>query len=116
MDPAGRAQDVRDPPGATTGRVLAGRGKCHGGYGERAPRRKHSVTLTTPRPQEKSDDALDKTLTTMSKLLLLKMSSPELWSETKFLGTLFIKTDRGFRVKSLGKLYDSLLISTGLQI
>ena len=54
------------------------------------------------------DEALDRTLAAIAKLLLLKTSSPELGSETKVLGKLLIKTERGFRVKPLGKLFDSL--------
>ena len=40
------------------------------------------------------DEALDRTLTAMSKILLLKTSCPQLGSETKFLGSLLIKTER----------------------
>ena len=36
-------------------------------------------------------------------------------SETKFLGKLLIKTERGFRVKPLAKLFDSLLSSAGMR-
>ena len=54
------------------------------------------------------DEALD-------KILLLKTSCPQLGSETKFLGRLLIKTERGFLVKPLAKLFDSLLSCAGLE-
>ena len=57
---------------------------------------------------------LDRTLTAMSKHLLMKTSNPQLGSETKFLGKLLIKTERGFQVKPLAKLFDSLLSSAGM--
>ena len=38
---------------------------------------------------------LDRTVTAMSKHLLMKTSNPQLGSETKFLGELLIKTERG---------------------
>ena len=41
------------------------------------------------------DEALDRTSTAMGKILLLKTSCPQLGSETKFLGRLLIKTERG---------------------
>ena len=49
----------------------------------------------------------------MGKILLLKTSCPQLVSETKFLGRLLIKTERGFLVKPLAKLFDSLLSCAG---
>ena len=55
------------------------------------------------------NEALDRTLTALGKILLLKTSCPQLGSETKFLGRLLIKTERGFLVKPLAKLFDSLL-------
>ena len=58
-----------------------------------------------------SNEALDRTLIAMGKVLLLKTSCPQLGSETKFLGSLLIKTERGFLVKPLAKLFDSLLLS-----
>ena len=61
------------------------------------------------------DGALDRTLTAMGKILLLKMSCPQLGSETKFLVRLLINTDRGFLVKPLAKLFDSLLSCAGLE-
>ena len=51
----------------------------------------------------------------MGKILLLKTSCPQLGSETKFLGRLLIKTERGFLVKPLAKLFDSLLSCAGLE-
>ena len=57
---------------------------------------------------------LDRTMTAMSKHLLMKTSDPQLGSETKFLGKLLIKTERGFQVKPLAKLFDSLLSSAGM--
>ena len=45
----------------------------------------------------------------------LKTSCPQLGSETKFLGRLLIKTERGFLVKPLAKLFDSLLSCAGLE-
>ena len=54
-------------------------------------------------------EALDRTLTALGKILLLKTSCPQLGSETKFLGRLLIKTERGFLVKPLAKLFDRLL-------
>ena len=59
-------------------------------------------------------EALDRTLAAMGKLLLLKKTSPQLGSETKFLGRLLVKTERGFQVKPLQKFFDSLLSSAGL--
>ena len=47
-------------------------------------------------------------MTAMSKHLLVKTSNPQVGSETKFLGKL-IKTERGFQVKPLAKLFHSLL-------
>ena len=61
------------------------------------------------------DEALDRTLTAMGKILLLKTSCPQLGSETKFLGRMLIKTERGFLVKPLAKLFDSLLSCAGLE-
>ena len=61
------------------------------------------------------DESLDRTLTVMGKILLLKTSCPQLGSETKFLGRLLIKTDRGFLVKPLAKLFDSVLSCAGLE-
>ena len=61
------------------------------------------------------DEALDRTLTTVGKILLLKTSCPQLGSETKFLGRLLIKTERGFLVKPLAKLFYSLLSCAGLE-
>ena len=40
------------------------------------------------------DEALDRTLTAMGKMLLLRTICPQLGSETKFLGRLLIKTER----------------------
>ena len=57
---------------------------------------------------------LDRTLTAMSKHLLMKTSNPQLGSETKFLGKLLIKTERGFQIKPLAKLFDNLLSSAGM--
>ena len=57
---------------------------------------------------------LDRTMTAMSKHLLMKTSNPQLGSETKFLGKLLIKTERGVQVKPLAKLFDSLLSSAGM--
>ena len=57
---------------------------------------------------------LDRTMTAMSKHLLMKTSNPQLGSETKFLGKLLIKTERWFQVKPLAKLFDSLLSSAGM--
>ena len=57
---------------------------------------------------------LDRTLTAIGKLLLLKISCPQLGSETKFLGRLLLKTERGFQVKPLVELFGSLLSSAGL--
>ena len=51
----------------------------------------------------------------MSKHLLIKTSHPQLGSETKFLGKLLIKTERGFQVKPLAKLFDSLLSNAGMR-
>ena len=48
---------------------------------------------------------LDRTLTAMSRHLLMKTSNPQLGSETKFIGKLLIKTERGFKVKPLAKLF-----------
>ena len=59
------------------------------------------------------DEALDRTLTAMGKILLLKTICPQLGSETKSLGRLLIKTERGFLVKPLAKLFDSLLSCAG---
>ena len=53
-------------------------------------------------------------MTAMSKHLLMKTSNPELWSETKFLGKLLIKTELEVQVKPLAKLFDSLLSSAGM--
>ena len=61
------------------------------------------------------DEALDRTLTAMSKILQLNTSCPQLGSETKFLGRLLIETEREFLVKPLAKLFDSLLCSAGLE-
>ena len=61
------------------------------------------------------DEALDRTRTAMGKNLLLKTSCPQLGSETKFLGRLLTKTERGFLVKPLAKLFDSLLSCAGLE-
>ena len=61
------------------------------------------------------DEALDRTLTAMGKMLLLKTICPQLGSETKFLGRLLIKTERGFLVKPLAKLFDNLLSCAGLE-
>ena len=47
------------------------------------------------------DEALDRTLTIMGTILLLKTSCPQLGSETKFLGEVLIMTERGFLVKLL---------------
>ena len=55
------------------------------------------------------DEALDRTLIAVGKILLLKTSCPQLGSETKFLGRLLSKTERGFLVKLLAKLFYSLL-------
>ena len=44
----------------------------------------------------------------------MKTNNPQLGSETKFLGKLLIKTERGFQVKPLAKLFDSLLSSAGM--
>ena len=49
------------------------------------------------------DEALDRTLAAMGKILLLKTSSPQLGSE------------RGFLVKPLAKLFDSPLSSADLE-
>ena len=57
---------------------------------------------------------LDRTMTAMSKHLLMKTSNPQLGPEAKFPGKLFIKTERGFQVKPLAKLFDSLLSSAGM--
>ena len=51
----------------------------------------------------------------MGKILLLKTSCPHLGSETKFLGRLLVKTEGGFLVKPLAKLFDSLLSCAGLE-
>ena len=51
----------------------------------------------------------------MVKILLLKTNCPQLGSEMKFLGRLLIKTERGFLVKPLAKLFDSLLSCAGLE-
>ena len=59
---------------------------------------------------------LDRTLTAMSRHLPMKTNNPQLGSETKFLGKLLIKTERGFQVKPLAKLFDSLLSSVGMGI
>ena len=61
------------------------------------------------------DEALDRTLTGMGKIILLRTSCPQLGSETKFLGRLLIKTERGFLVKPLARLFDSLLSCAGLE-
>ena len=61
------------------------------------------------------NDALDTTLTAMGKILLLKTSCSQLGSETRCLGRLLIKTERGFLVKPLAKLFDSLLSCAGLE-
>ena len=61
------------------------------------------------------DEALDRTLTAMGKILLLKTSWPQLGSETELPGRLLIKTERGFLVKALAKLFDSLLSCAGLE-
>ena len=61
------------------------------------------------------DEALDRTSAAMGKILVLKTSCPQLGSETKFLGRLLIKTERGFLVKPLAKLFDSLLSCAGLE-
>ena len=57
---------------------------------------------------------LDRTLTAMSRHLLMKTCNLLLGSETKFLGKLLIKTERGFQVKPFAKLFDSLLSSAGM--
>ena len=57
---------------------------------------------------------LDRTLTAMSRHLQMKTSHPQLCSGTKFLGELLIKTEQGFQVKPLPKLFDSLLSSAGM--
>ena len=59
-------------------------------------------------------NTLDRTLTAMRKHLLMKINNPQVGSETKFLGRLLIKTERGFQVKPLSKLFDSLLSSAGM--
>ena len=59
------------------------------------------------------NEAPDRTLAAMGKLLLLKISSPQMGSETKFSGRLLVKTERGFKFKPLEKLFDSLLSSAG---
>ena len=56
------------------------------------------------------DEALDRTLAAMGKILLLTTGCPQLGSETKFL-----ETERGFLVKPLAKLFDSLLSCAGLE-
>ena len=61
------------------------------------------------------DEALDRTLAAMGKILLLTTGCPQLGSETKFLGRLLIETERGFLVKPLAKLFDSLLSCAGLE-
>ena len=61
------------------------------------------------------DEALDRTLTAMGKIFLLKTSCPQMGSETKFLGRLLIKTERGFLVKPLANLFDSLLSCAGVE-
>ena len=57
---------------------------------------------------------MDTTLAAMGKLLLLKISCPQLGSETQFLGRLVVKTELGFQVKPLEKLFGSLVSSAGL--
>ena len=59
-------------------------------------------------------NTLDRTLTAMRKHLLMKINNTQVGSETKFLGRLLIKTERGFQVKPLAKLFDSLLSSVGM--
>ena len=61
------------------------------------------------------DEALDKTLTAMGKILLLNTSLSTVGVGDKILGRLLIKTERGFLVKPLVKLFDSLLSSAGLE-
>ena len=62
------------------------------------------------------DEALDRTLTAMGKILLSKTCCPQLGSETQFFGRLLITMERGFLVKPLAKLFDRLLSCAGLEI
>ena len=54
------------------------------------------------------EEALDRILAAMGKILLLKTSCPQLGSETKFLGRLLIKTELGFQVKLVAKFFVGL--------
>ena len=60
-------------------------------------------------------EALDRTLTAIGAILMLKTSCPQLRSETKFFGRLLLKTERRFLVKPHAKLLDSLLSCAGLE-
>ena len=57
---------------------------------------------------------MDTTLAAMGKFLLLNISCPQLGSDTQIFGKLVVKTDLGFQVKPLEKLFGSLVSSAGL--
>ena len=56
------------------------------------------------------DEALDRTLTAMGRILLLNTSCPQLGSETKVLGRLLIETERGISGQTSCKILRQLVV------